>query len=263
MEIKENLLNYTSVGEGIPVILIHGIAASLYDWDGLTPSLASSGYRTIAVDLPGHGDSAKPDSPQLYHSQSVYTELEDWIDSLGLEQAPYLIGHSMGGYIGLKFGLRHPDSLRGLVLLDPFYSPSQLSSIMRLLNKRPGLGARALRAVPEWLIHVAMFLDPTNPGGFSSATRRRTVADLKRASPYIFHTTRTVRDLSPQLPALKAKTLVIWGDKDLTLRPASFLHLVHMLPHAAGRSIPGCGHQPHIAHPDLVASMVLEFLQEP
>lgn len=262
MEIRKYLLNYTTAGEGPPVILIHGIAASLNDWDDLTPWLASSGYRTYAVDLPGHGDSAKPGSPQLYHSQFVYTRLEAWIDSLGLDQPPFLVGHSMGGYIGLKYAIHHPDGLRGLVLLDPFYSPNQLSPVLRLLNQRPGLGARALRAVPEWLIHTAMVLDPTNPRGFASTSRRRTASDLKRASPYIFHTTHTVRDLSPYLPQLQAKTLVIWGDKDLTLRPASFSHLVKILPNAVGQPILGCGHLPHIAHPNLVASLVLEFLRE-
>jgi pimeloyl-ACP methyl ester carboxylesterase len=52
-------INYTSQGMGPPVILVHGIASSLYDWDLLMPELARGGFGAYALDLLGHGDSAK------------------------------------------------------------------------------------------------------------------------------------------------------------------------------------------------------------
>ena len=58
--------NYVQQGSGSPVVLIHGVAASLHDWDDLTPDLAKNGYASYALDLLGHGDSPKPDS-RSYH----------------------------------------------------------------------------------------------------------------------------------------------------------------------------------------------------
>jgi pimeloyl-ACP methyl ester carboxylesterase len=54
--------NYVQQGEGAPVIMIHGIAASLHDWDELVPELSQNGYACYAPDLLGHGDSPKPQS---------------------------------------------------------------------------------------------------------------------------------------------------------------------------------------------------------
>ncbi len=62
-----------------PVILIHGLAASLSDWDTLLPAIASLGCRAWALDLPGHGDSQKPDDPEFYSSDSFFTVIEDWL----------------------------------------------------------------------------------------------------------------------------------------------------------------------------------------
>ena len=84
MQESKNGINYTVHGDGAPVILIHGMAASLYDWEALMPALAASGYRAYALDLPGHGESAKPDDPGYYNAQSVYNQVNAWIESLGL-----------------------------------------------------------------------------------------------------------------------------------------------------------------------------------
>ncbi|MBI3737910.1 MAG: alpha/beta fold hydrolase, partial [Chloroflexi bacterium] len=54
--------NFISKGKGSPVILIHGLAASLHDWDFLLPELDKAGYAGYALDLLGHGESPKPDS---------------------------------------------------------------------------------------------------------------------------------------------------------------------------------------------------------
>ena len=55
-----NKINYVQAGEGAPVIMLHGLAASLHDWDALLPALARAGYAGYALDILGHGDSAKP-----------------------------------------------------------------------------------------------------------------------------------------------------------------------------------------------------------
>jgi pimeloyl-ACP methyl ester carboxylesterase len=67
-------------------------------------------------------------------------------------------------------------------------------------------------------------------------------------------------DLTPRLPEIRPQTLVIWGEKDLTLNPKSFPRLARRLPNAVGIPVAGSKHQPHIARPLLVNRLVLDFL---
>jgi pimeloyl-ACP methyl ester carboxylesterase len=254
-------MHYLIQGEGPPVILVHGIAAASSDWEALIPELVQAGYRACAPDLLGHGLSPKPDDPQAYHSRTFYTHLENWIQSLRLEQPAVFIGHSLGGYLSLRYSMKHPHDVSGLVLIDPLYSPQQLSPAVRLAQRRPRLGKIALRAAPQWLINSLFVLDPTASTKYPPDKALQIAADLKRASPNIVYLPRTFRDLTPRLPEVVAPTLVIWGEKDLTLHPASFPRLVNNLPHAIGSPIQGSGHQPHFTHPNTVNRLVLEFLK--
>ncbi len=250
---------YISQGEGQPVILIHGVAASRYDWTRLMPDLAKAGFRAYALDLPGHGDSEKPDDPEQYHVEAIHARLQSWIDSLHLEQPPILVGHSLGGYLSLVYTHRHPGGVQGMVLIDPLYSPEQLSPLIRLARRRPELGVKTMRAVPEWLINLLLGWDPSSAAEFSPEVRQQIANDYKRASPHFVYITRDIPDLTPILPEIEQPTRIIWGERDLTLEPDSFPRLVDNLKHAGGFPIPSCGHQPHIGKPELVNQLVLEF----
>lgn len=251
--------HFIASGDGPTIILIHGLAASLYDWNLLIPPLVSSGYRTLALDLLGHGESAKPEGAEHYHVEALYVYFKDWIDELKLEAPFLLVGHSLGGYLSLKYAHHHPERVRGLVLIDPFYSPGQLSALLRLMRRRPGPGVRALRATPDWAIHAYLRLDPASIGQFPAEMRKQIAKDYKRASPNILYIPNSLPDLTPELPGISSPALVIWGDKDLTLKPASFPRLVQALPNASQVVIPGSGHQPHIANPELVSRLILDF----
>lgn len=253
-------MHYVAQGEGQPVLLIHGIAASHHDWAQMAPALASAGYRTYAVDLPGHGESPKPGRPQFYHWKAIYRRLETWIDSLELKQPLALVGHSLGGYLSLRYALYHPERVRALVLIDPFYSQQQLSPVVRRLESRAPLGEKALRLLPEWLVRSALKLDVLTERNASPEARRHTALDLKRASPHIVRIPFSVGDLTPRLPEIRPQALVIWGEKDLTLNPKSFPRLARRLPCATGVPLAECRHQPHIARPQLVNRIVIDFL---
>ena len=261
--IHENTLSihFLSEGRGAPVILLHGMAASHHDWDQLIPPLVKAGYHAFAPDLFGHGDSPKPNDPQQYRFDALYAHLAAWLAGLNLEQPPVFIGHSLGGFLSLKYALDHPQSVRGLVLVNPFYAHNQISSWLRLLNRQPKLGAQALRLTPQRIIRSIASLEPTSRRYFPPQTRSRKAADYKRASPHILHIPHTVPDIGADLPALQLPTLVIWGEKDLTLRPDSFPRLVKALPHACGYPVQWCGHQPHLGAPEVVNRVVLEFLE--
>jgi pimeloyl-ACP methyl ester carboxylesterase len=243
------------------VVLVHGLAASRCDWVWLGPELHKAGYRTIAPDLPGHGDSFKPANPDQYTVSAMYAMFEAWLDGLALETPFVMAGHSLGGNLCLRYARRHPERLAGLILFDPFYSISQVNRLMRLLFRRPRLAEIGMRHAPGWLINALIGLDPLTINKFPNSIKEQISTDYLRASPNIMLLPSTGGELLYTLHEVCLKTLVIWGERDLTLKPASFPPLVDRLPCASWRSVPDCGHQPHLTRPDLVNPWVLEFLQ--
>ncbi len=244
------------------MILVHGIAASLYDWVNMMPELAAHGYHAYALDLLGHGESYKPDNPQAYHVESLFEHFKKWVDQLDLNSTLLLVGHSLGGYLSLQFALRFPTRVRGLVLIDPFYDLRQLSPWLRLVRRRPHLGAKAMQAAPEWLINIVLGWDPSSTADFSPLARQQIANDYKRASPHFVYITRDIPNITNSLHQVEVPTLVIWGERDYTLNPETFKCLVEKLPRAYSHPIPGCGHQPHIGKPALVNRLVVDFLAE-
>jgi pimeloyl-ACP methyl ester carboxylesterase len=91
--------------------------------------------------------------------------------------------------------------------------------------------------------------------------RLQTALDYKRTAPGVFNLPNTARDLTSCLPRISAPTLVLWGDRDQTLRPDSFPPLLRAIPHARGHEMAG-GHVPHQSNPEEYNRLVLEFLEE-
>src|SRR4030095_4689337 len=91
---KVNHVQHGTDNAGAPVVLIHGIAASLHDWDDLIPELTKNGHASYALDLLGHGDSPKLDS-HAYRIEWLYEHFSNWIRSLHLTEPAIIIGHSL------------------------------------------------------------------------------------------------------------------------------------------------------------------------
>lgn len=101
--------------EGVPLLLVHGFGNDAHIWDDLAPTLAPS-YRTLAIDLRGHGDSDR-DPERRYDYGSHVRDLEAVTAALGIERL-VLIGHSLGGRIATLFAGAHPERMAGLVIVD-------------------------------------------------------------------------------------------------------------------------------------------------
>lgn len=150
------IVNFIHEGEGRPVILIHGLAASIFDWADLRPALVAAGYTVYALDLLGHGRSHKPRGINEYNLDRVFEHLDRWIDSLQLEEPFTLVGHSLGGYLAIKYALRYPQRVRALVLADAFYTINQLPLLLRFHYRRPLINLGLISYAPEWLIRLAI-----------------------------------------------------------------------------------------------------------
>jgi pimeloyl-ACP methyl ester carboxylesterase len=248
-------VNFVRAGNGAPVIMVHGLAASLHDWDALLPALANAAYAGYALDLLGHGDSYKPPSLEVYTSDAVYEHMQIWIDSLMLEQPAVVVGHSLGGYLALRLALQYSDRVRALVLVNPFYTQEQLPPTLRFFLRRPLINTALIERTPYWLFRLLIDVSSLQFGNSNDslhslpeAVRIQTALDYKRAAAGIYNIPRTLQDLTPDLLRIHQPTLVIWGARDQTIDPKTFPVLVEKLPNARGETMPICGHVPHQCH---------------
>ncbi len=257
---NKNGLNYNQAGEGQPVILIHGMAASLECWAFQSDALVEAGFGVFAVDLPGHGESVKPRGSEEYSIDSIFQHLVNWIESLDLAEPAIVIGHSLGGYLSCMLAIRRPDLVKKMVLADPFYSKKQLFPLLRLTVRQPEISATLYKSAPSWAVRSVLTLIKNRTVDLPVGMLRQTALDLRRASPQILFIPPTIEDLTPEFHRINIPTLVLWGENDLTLSPDSFPPLLDSIPNASGRVFAHCGHIPHLSHADIFNQEVLAFI---
>ncbi len=253
-------------GTGAPIILIHGVAASVGDWVDLSPALVNAGYAVYALDLLGHGKSIKPKDLKEYNAARIFEHLESWIQSLRLDSPLILLGHSLGGYLAMEYALRYPEKVRALVLVDPFYSLHQLSPLLRFHYKKPIINLGLIAYAPQWLIRLSielagLFIRNGYIAPQTKAGRAQTAQDYKNASPGIYNILSTTRDLTSDLPQVQAPALVVWGKHDQSLSPQSMKALAATLPNAQAIELDS-GHVPHQSHPAVLNPQILAFLEK-
>ena len=247
-------------GEGPAVVLLHGICSSGRDWRKFIPALTRAGYQAITIDLLGHGDSAKPLDTRLYTTECAYAALEACIDALDLSEPFHLVGHSLGGYMSLRYALDHPQRLRKMVLINPLYSLAQLVAALDVLIGLDYVGVELLKRTPRWLVRSFISRSDLFTTKVDPPTRRIYAEDIKRASPYFLLIPATAPDLAPHLCAIPTPTLVIYGVEDHIERASTFPELVRGLPNGRGKAMQGCGHQPQHNRTEVVHGMMLEWI---
>lgn len=102
------------IGQGEPVVLLHGFTGSTKTWEFLIP-LLSKDYRLIMVDLIGHGNSASPETVQDYSMEKVTEDLATILTTLNIDKAN-ILGYSMGGRVALSFAMLYPHLVSSLLL---------------------------------------------------------------------------------------------------------------------------------------------------
>lgn len=111
-------LAYDSVGEGAPVMLVHGFASSrVQNWraPGWYDTLREAGYRVVAMDCRGHGESGKPHDPAAYDHAIMMEDIAAVMRAADAAPA-FVMGYSMGGYISMHLLLAHPELVRKVVV---------------------------------------------------------------------------------------------------------------------------------------------------
>jgi pimeloyl-ACP methyl ester carboxylesterase len=130
-------LHVVEEGQGRPVILAHGFPELWYSWRHQLPALAGAGYRAVALDMRGYGESSIPDDPDAYDLITVGNDLIGLLDDLGEERA-VLVGHDWGASVVWNAALAHPERVEAVVGMSVPYAPRAPVEPVSILRKHVG-----------------------------------------------------------------------------------------------------------------------------
>jgi pimeloyl-ACP methyl ester carboxylesterase len=229
-------IRYLELGEGDPVVLLHGFALSAeVNWrlTGLLDSLPQE-YRMLALDQRGHGRSEKPHDPESYGLQFV-EDVVRLLDELEIEKA-HIVGYSMGGGIALRLAADHPDRVRSIVIGGAGWVPP---------------GTPLPPGLQEWPARIERIPSPEIRAFLDGNDARALAAVLKAGSE--------LDPTSASVSAIDVPMLAVIGEEDFA-RPAVDA-LVGVKPDVEVAVLVEKNHATAIFDAEL-GQAVLEFLRE-
>ena len=125
IQVLGKTIAYREMGDGDPIVLLHGNPTSSYLWRDVMPALAPLG-RVIAPDLIGHGDSDKlpvSDGDDRYSFTTSYRYLDGFLQALGITEKVTLVIHDWGSALGFHWAQKHPDAVRGIAYMEAVVMP--------------------------------------------------------------------------------------------------------------------------------------------
>jgi pimeloyl-ACP methyl ester carboxylesterase len=219
MDVSGVRLHYAMQGDGPPLVLLHGVAASLHTWDGWVRELAPH-YRVIRIDLPGCGLSDPLRERAHYTPEYTLQFLERVCVRLGLSRF-HLAGNSLGGFFSWYYAAHHPERIDKLVLLSPIAYPQALPPLLALLALW-GVGDAARFVSPRFAVAQGVRMVYGDPRAVSAELidRYHALASRGRNRHALVETLRRIKlfakdpQLSLHVRKIRAPTLLMWGAQD-------------------------------------------------
>jgi len=250
---------YLDGGQGDPLVLLHGFGADKDNWTRVSKYLTPR-MRVIAPDLPGFGESSKPENAR-YSFEDQVEYLHAIVQGLGLKNVS-LGGNSMGGCVAALYAAKYREEVKSLWLLaSACVSTAPLSELGQILKS--GVGNPLLVRTPEDFektIGFVMSKPPYIPGSI-----RRVLAQ-RAAANYPLHARifdELLKDegaaLEPHVKGLATPTRIVWGDHDRALDVGGAKILAGLMPNASVTILPDVGHLPMIEKPRVAADDYLAF----
>lgn len=235
LKINGKLLNYKSLGQDTPFLLVHGWGGSSKSLEPLA-KLLSSQYKAITIDLPGFGKSDNPDSD--WGIDEYAKALVEFIDKLKLKPV-FFFGHSFGGALGLFLAVNYPDYIKKLIICGASYKRNlpKTAKISRFFSWLPSTLKKTIYKIifPQSDLYKVTLLEKNF---------RKIVG----------------QDLTPILPKVKLPTFILWGSEDKET-PLSHAHeLNKKIKNSKLKIFPQIGHNLPLIHPQAVEEEIIKFI---
>jgi pimeloyl-ACP methyl ester carboxylesterase len=227
-------------GNGSPLVLLHAFASSSATWIPLVNHLAAAGFRVIAFDLPGHGQS---DWLGHYSLASMEDSLASALSKLDLHRFD-LVGHSLGGHLAMRLGARLTGNIGRLVVEAAPVPPRDEtdSEAMMRAHAKPSLWQSIRLLGFGRLARIALFRQ----------------FDFKAAKPILSELKKPMPDWWSSLVKIRSRCLVVASPTDGLI--ASRADLLVARVQSADLRLIGSGHHLHTNHRDAFLGAVMPFL---
>lgn len=253
-------LAFREQGEGPTALLVHGYPNSSYLFRDILPAVAGAGFRAVAPDLPGYGDSPLDGREGTWDDH--VEALTAFIDEHAL--APLvLIVHDWGGLIALRWACEHPEQVRALVLMSTgFFADGKWHGMAQAMRAgevddlvehmdREGFAGLMRQAAPN---ADAQAIDEYFKG-FATVERRRAGLALYRSGNF-----EELARYQGRLAAMAVPTLILWGADDDYAPVATAYRFKKEIPHADMAILEGAGHFVMEDEPERVSGEIAAFL---
>jgi pyruvate dehydrogenase E2 component (dihydrolipoamide acetyltransferase) len=240
---------------GDPVVLLHGFGGDLNNWLFNTDKLAER-RRVLALDLPGHGESAKDVGAG---DVAAFAEvLGGFLDAVDAGRA-HLAGHSMGGAVALAYALEHPDRVASLTLVDPAglgedINADYIDGFVAAERRRELKGVLELLFADQGLVSRKLVDDVLRYKRLDGVQEA-----LGTVAGAMYPSGRQTTVLAGELDRLRVPVLVVWGEQDRILPTA---HAQALAAHGRVEVLAGAGHSPHMEAANEVNRLVGAFLDD-
>ena len=253
-------LYYERVGSGEPLLLVHGLLFSAESWRDQLDSLSAE-YDCIAVDLRGQHRSEATRDPAGYDLWNQAEDVHGLIGGLGIAPVHYA-GLSMGGMIGMRLALTHPEDLRDLALLDTSAEGEEPEKVERYAAMRhvmrKGELEHVLPALPPVFFADAYVTEhPEKVEAWFESLRQGDQEGFALASQMVDERD----DITARLGEIDIPTLVIHGTEDVPIPVERAQALAAGIPGARLDLVAGAGHQSNMDHPDEVTALLSGWLR--
>ncbi len=259
LQLPEGKLAYTDYGgDGQPVLMLPGMGALRSEYRYLAPRLREAGFRPVAADLRGHGDSSVPWSK--YDVPSVGGDILALTEHLNAGAA-HLVGTSFAAAAVVWAAVERPDLVRSLGLIGPFVRQVKISPVMTalfwLMTHNPW-------RVRLWAMYYRMLYPTHKPDDLKDylGQLRANMAQRGRFHAALALASSSRRPSEERLRRVRAPTLVIMGTKDPDF-PDPAAEGRNVAEQASGTLalIEGAGHYPQTEMPEKTAAIVIDFLR--
>ena len=272
IDINNFKIHYNTLGKGNPLILIHGATLGWGQWYANIKELSKK-FKVIAVDLPGAGKSSRVKFAHHDLEKIFVDTIAAFVNKMELKK-PVVVGHSFGGWVGLKLGQKYPEKIKKVVAINPVgmtqeipqqFRPLSLSFMANVLNTL--ILGRSESKTEKFLKSVQT--KPNTKLNTSFIKHFHHARSIERTDS-LFHLISSTLEkgtlkkryiIFPFLKKIRIPTLIIWGLKDVSMLYPHALEKVnnkkielHIYPHS--------GHIPFIEEAKHFNNLLLTFLEE-
>lgn len=244
-------------GIGPPVVFLHGLFGSSQNWASIGRRLSDLG-RTAALDLRNHGGS--PHAPTHALADCV-EDLREWTGRHAGGEQLRLVGHSMGGLVGMAFAIAHPRSVEALVVVDIAPRAYPLDHEREFAALRTDIGGADSRADLDALLAPALPDPAARAFMLTNAVRRSSGHGFQwRINTAALLSSTLSRDFGSVVGTFAGPTLFVAGGRSAYLTGSDHPEILRRFPRAEIEVIPGADHLPHVSAPAELEAILRRFL---